>query len=368
MQNKNNKTPSSPPADGERIAKVLARAGIASRRESEKLIEAGRITLNGKVLTTPAVKVTAKDKIEFDGRRVGAKEPTRLWRYHKPNGLLTSHNDPQGRPTVFENLPAHMPRVISVGRLDLTSEGLLLLTNDGELARMLELPSTAWARRYRARAYGRITQDRLDTLKKGITIDGVPTGPIEATIDRQQGDNAWIDVTLREGKNREVRRALDTLGLRVNRLIRVSYGPFQLAVLPSGEVEEVKNRVLRDQVGHLIEIEKTRQGGTLTHRKSGKTSGKAAPRTSPAAPMPQGKGRNAKPKRKAVPAGGRDLSAKTAKKMISSRNASIAAKGNPSKAKRNTTKPRPPSKGGAGKRPNNRPNTSRGNTANKGRR
>ncbi|MEP6343446.1 MAG: pseudouridine synthase [Maricaulaceae bacterium] len=348
----------SAPTDGERIAKVLARAGIASRRDAEKLIEAGRVTLNGKVLRTPAVKVTSRDKIEFDGRRVNAKEATRLWRYHKPSGLLTSHKDPQGRPTVFEHLPEGLPRVISVGRLDMTSEGLLLLTNDGELARMLELPSTAWARRYRARAYGRITQDRLDTLKRGITIDGVPTGPIEASIDRQQGDNVWIDVTLREGKNREVRRALDTVGLRVNRLIRVSYGPFQLATLPSGDVEEVKNRVLRDQVGHLMEIEKTRQGGTLTGnspkgkkpQKSGRPN--AGGRTGDK-PMPQGKGRNAKPKRK-VP-GGRDLSTKAAKQMISSRKASIAAKGNPSKANRNTAKP-------SGNSSNSRPNNSRGNS------
>ena len=361
MQKDNNKSPTEgAPADGERIAKVLARAGIASRRDAEKLIEAGRVTLNGKVLKTPAVKVTSRDKIEFDGQRVSAKEPTRLWRYHKPSGLLTSHKDPQGRPTVFEHLPEGLPRVISVGRLDMTSEGLLLLTNDGELARMLELPSTAWARRYRARAYGRITHDRLDTLKDGIIIDGVPTGPIEATIDRQQGDNAWIDVTLREGKNREVRRALDTVGLRVNRLIRVSYGPFQLATLPSGEVEEVKNRVLRDQVGHLMEIEKTRQGGTISGRtpKGKKPMGKPSSTGRPTAkPMPQGKGRNAKPKR-ATP-GGRDLSTKAAKQMISSRKASIAAKGNPTKAGRNSAKPtgsRPKS----GSRGNNSGNTPRG--------
>ena len=365
MQKDNNKSPTEgAPADGERIAKVLARAGIASRRDAEKLIEAGRVTLNGKVLKTPAVKVTSRDKIEFDGQRVSAKEPTRLWRYHKPSGLLTSHKDPQGRPTVFEHLPEGLPRVISVGRLDMTSEGLLLLTNDGELARMLELPSTAWARRYRARAYGRITQDRLDTLKDGIIIDGVPTGPIEATIDRQQGDNAWIDVTLREGKNREVRRALDTVGLRVNRLIRVSYGPFQLATLPSGEVEEVKNRVLRDQVGHLMEIEKTRQGGTISGRtpKGKKPMGKPSSTGRPTAkPMPQGKGRNAKPKR-ATP-GGRDLSTKAAKQMISSRKASIAAKGNPTKAGRNSAKPtgsRPNSRPKSGSRGNNSSNTPRG--------
>lgn len=329
-----NAAPDSAP-QGERIAKALARAGIASRRDAEKLIAAGRVSVNGKVLETPAFKVTAKDRISVDNVPISRKEPTRLWRYHKPSGLLTSHKDPQGRPTVFQQLPKDMPRVISIGRLDMTSEGLLLLTNDGELARLLELPSTAWARRYRARAYGHITQDRLDTLKKGIMIDGIPTGPIEAVIDRQQGDNAWINVTLREGKNREVRRALDTLGLRVNRLIRVSYGPFQLATLPSGEVEEVKNRILRDQVGHLMEIEKTRQGGTITNAAGPRGGGKG--RGSKAAagskPLPQGKGRHAKPKARPQSrpqskaphkapnsaAGGRDISPKDAKKIIAER-------------------------------------------------
>ncbi len=242
--------------DGERIAKVLARAGVASRREAERLIEAGRISVNGTVLKTPAFKVTGKDKILFDGKPIAAKEPPRLWKYHKPTGMLTSHRDPEGRPTVFENLPKALPRVISVGRLDMNSEGLLLLTNDGELARALELPSTGWIRRYRARAYGKITQERLDTLKKGITIDGIKTGPIEAELERQQRDNAWIIVTIREGKNREVRRALETLDLKVNRLIRVSYGPFQLGNLERAQVEEVRPRILRDQVGHLIDIPK----------------------------------------------------------------------------------------------------------------
>ncbi len=239
--------------DGERIAKYLARSGIASRREAEKLIEDGRIKVNGKVLSTPAFKVSEKDTILFDGKPVRKSAP-RLWRYHKPSGLLTTHKDPGGRPTVFENLPKGLPRVISVGRLDMTSEGLLLLTNDGELARALELPATGWIRRYRARAHGKITQDKLDTLKKGIEIDGIPTGPIEAVLERQQRDNAWITVSIREGKNREVRRAMESLGLRVNRLIRVSYGPFQLANLKKGESEEVKNRILRDQVGHLVDI------------------------------------------------------------------------------------------------------------------
>ena len=240
--------------DGERIAKFLARSGVASRRESEKLIEAGRIKVNGKTLTTPAFKVTSKDTVLFDNSPIASKAPTRLWRYHKPDGLVTSHKDEKGRETVFDALPDDLGRVISIGRLDITSEGLLLLTNDGELARQLELPSTGWQRKYRVRAYGKVTQYDLDKLKAGIKIDGIQTGPIEAELERQKGDNAWIAVTLREGKNREVRRALDTLGLHVNRLIRVSYGPFQLGNLGKGEVEEVKARILREQVGHLVDI------------------------------------------------------------------------------------------------------------------
>ena len=251
----------SPKADGERIAKVLARAGVASRREAERMIEAGRVSVNGKVLSTPAIKVTGRDKITVDDKPVGKKEPTKLWRYHKPAGLVVSHRDEKGRQTVFEALPKSLGRVISVGRLDLTSEGLLLLTNDGELARQLELPSTGWTRHYRARAFGEVSQEQLDTLKGGITIDGVPTGPIEAVFEKQQRGNAWIGVTIREGKNREVRRALETLGLQVNRLIRTSYGPFQLGGLGKGEVEIVKPRILKDQVGHLVEIADTPVGG-----------------------------------------------------------------------------------------------------------
>jgi len=248
---------------GERIAKAMARTGVASRRESERMIEAGRVAVNGKKLTTPAFLVTPKDKITLDGAGIGSKQPPRLWRYHKPDGLLTTHRDPGGRPTVFENLPEDLPRVISVGRLDMNSEGLLLLTNDGELARMLELPSTGWARRYRARAWGKTDQFQLDKLMKGVDIDGIQTGPIEAKLDKQQGDNAWISVTIREGKNREVRRALETLNLKVNRLIRLSYGPFQLSDLLKSGIEEVPNRILRDQVGHLVDIPKARPDGML---------------------------------------------------------------------------------------------------------
>ena len=231
------------------MAKVLARAGVCSRRDAERLIAEGRVKLNGAVLDTPAVKITAKDKLLVDGRPIGAAEPTRLWRYHKPPGLVTTHSDPAGRPTVFQHLPRDLPRVISVGRLDLTSEGLLLLTNDGELARRLELPANAWRRRYRARAFGRITQEELDALKQGLTVEGVRYGPIEATLERAGAANSWIALSLAEGKNREVRRVLDALGLKVNRLIRTAYGPFQLGALAAGAVEEIPRKVLKEQLG-----------------------------------------------------------------------------------------------------------------------
>ena len=245
------------PPEAERVAKALARAGVASRREVERLIEAGRVALNGQVLTTPAVKVGRDDILTVDGAVVESAEPTRLFRYHKPAGLVTTHRDPKGRATVFEALPAGLPRVISVGRLDLSSEGLLLpLTNDGGLARALELPSSGWARRYRARARGRIDQARLDKLKDGITVEGVHYGAIEATLDKAKegpaGANLWITLTLAEGKNREVRRVLEALGLTVNRLIRVAYGPFALGTLEAGAVEEVGPRVIREQLGQVI--------------------------------------------------------------------------------------------------------------------
>jgi 23S rRNA pseudouridine2605 synthase len=241
---------------GERVAKVLARAGVASRREIERLIEAGRVALNGRVLTSPAVKVAARDILTVDGGVVNAAEATRLFRYHKPAGLMTTHRDPKGRPTVFEALPAGLPRLISVGRLDLSSEGLLLLTNDGGLARALELPSSGWKRRYRARALGRVDQGRLDALKDGTTIEGVRYGPIEASLDKlkegPRGANLWITLVLAEGRNREVRRVLEALGLKVNRLIRVAYGPFALGTLAPGVVEEVGPRVIREQLAELI--------------------------------------------------------------------------------------------------------------------
>ena len=240
------------PKTGERIAKLLARAGLCSRRDAETWVTDGRVSVNGRVITSPALDVTSNDVVLVDGQPLPAPERTRLFMYHKPRGLMTTHADPEGRPTVFDNLPEGLPRLISVGRLDFNTEGLLLLTNDGGLARTLELPDTGWLRRYRVRAYGEITQAKLDTLRDGIEVDGVRYGSIEATLERDQGDNVWILFAIREGKNREVRNVLAHLGLEVNRLIRVSYGPFQLAELAEGAVEEVKARVLREQLGDKI--------------------------------------------------------------------------------------------------------------------
>ncbi|MEL6126598.1 MAG: pseudouridine synthase [Pseudomonadota bacterium] len=233
----------------ERIAKRLARAGVASRREAERVIAAGRVRVNGQVITSPALNVGADDRIEVDGQPLAAAEPVRLWRYHKPTGLVTSARDEKGRATVFDRLPPELPRVMSVGRLDLNSEGLLLLTNDGELKRRLELPSTGWLRKYRVRVKGAPTEAMLAPVLRGITVDGERFQPMTVNIDRQQGANAWLTVGLREGRNREIRRALGAVGLEVNRLIRVSYGPFQLGELPTGAVEEIKAKVLRDQLG-----------------------------------------------------------------------------------------------------------------------
>lgn len=233
----------------ERIAKRLARAGLCSRREAETWILAGRIRLNGKALDTPAITVGPEDTIEVDGLPLQAPERTRLWLFHKPAGLVTTARDPEGRPTVFSALPKDLPRVLSIGRLDINSEGLMLLTNDGGLARILELPQTGWLRRYRVRAHGEIGQEQLDTLKDGIAVEGILYGAIEATLDRRQGANVWITLALREGKNREVKKVLGALGLTVNRLIRISFGPFQLGDLAEREVREIRGRMLRDQLG-----------------------------------------------------------------------------------------------------------------------
>lgn len=244
--------PPAKPGAPERIAKAMARAGLCSRREADRWIAEGRVNVNGQVLKTPVVNVTPADRILVDGKPLPQKEPVKLWRYYKPKGLVTTNMDPQGRPTVFDNLPPELPRVVSVGRLDFNSEGLLLLTNDGALARHMELPATGWLRRYRVRAHGRITQKDLDALQKGIEVEGVRYGAIEATVDSVQGANMWLTMSLREGKNREVRRVLASLSLEVNRLIRVSYGPFQLLDLKPGGVEAVKRRVLAEQLGpHL---------------------------------------------------------------------------------------------------------------------
>lgn len=234
---------------GERIAKRLARAGLCSRRDAERWIAEGRVKVNGRTLDTPACVVQANDLIVVDGKPIAEPERTRVWRYHKPAGLMTTHKDPEGRPTVFERLPEGMPRVISVGRLDYASEGLLLLTNDGELARKLELPSNSWIRRYRVRVHGEVDPERLLELEKGITIDGVRYGSIKALLDRQKGANAWVTVSIREGKNREVRRVFEHLGWPVLRLIRVAYGPFQLGSLEEGAAEEVPAKVFKEQLG-----------------------------------------------------------------------------------------------------------------------
>ncbi|MEL7258042.1 MAG: pseudouridine synthase [Pseudomonadota bacterium] len=242
-------TPPPKTLPGDRIAKVIARAGLASRREAERLIEAGRVKVNGKVIDRAALNVTSKDKIEVDGRPLDAPEPPRLWLYHKPTGLVTTTRDEQGRETIFDALPEDLPRVMSVGRLDLNSEGLLLLTNDGGIKRKLELPSTGWVRKYKVRLKGRPKDETFAPLRDGLVLEGERFQPMQVTLERQQGANAWVTVAIREGKNREIRRAMEAVGLQVNRLIRLSYGPFQLGQLKPGEVLEIRPRVLRDQLG-----------------------------------------------------------------------------------------------------------------------
>jgi 23S rRNA pseudouridine2605 synthase len=298
----------------ERIAKALSRAGVASRREAERMIEAGRVRVAGRVIETPATLVAPTDRIEVDGRAVAAPEAARLWLHHKPAGLVTTASDERGRPTVFDRLPPDMPRVMSVGRLDLSSEGLLLLTNDGGLKRRLELPSTGWLRRYRVRVHGAPSEEALEPLRRGLTLAGERFQPMTVALDRQQGSNAWLTIALREGRNREIRRAMEAVGLRVNRLIRVSYGPFQLGSLEPGAVEAVKQRVLRDQLGSGSDGE----GGasarsakpTGTRRADAKPravrAGRDGAKPARAAdPKPQGSGpRSRGPGRPGAPSGG----------------------------------------------------------------
>ncbi len=241
-----------PPETSERIAKRMARAGLCSRREAERWVEAGRVSVNGVMLKTPAITVSDQDRVEVDGEALPALERTRLWLFHKPAKTVTTNRDPEGRKTVYDVLPKDLPRVMSIGRLDIATEGLLLLTNDGGLARALELPATGWLRRYKVRAHGRIEQPQLDRLQEGMAVDGILYGAIEATLDRQQGDNCWLTLAFREGKNREVKNVLAALGLTVNRLIRLSYGPFQLADLEPGIVREIRGRTLREQLGERL--------------------------------------------------------------------------------------------------------------------
>lgn len=251
--------PASAADGGERIAKRIARAGLCSRREAERWILEGRVAVDGTVIESPALDVTPDQRVTVDGKPLPEPEPTRLFRWHKPRGVVTTTRDPEGRPTYLERLPPGLPRLLPVGRLDLNSEGLLLLTNDGELKRRLELPATGWTRRYRVRAFGTVDEAALARLRHGITVDGVTYGPIEARLDKVQGANVWLTVALKEGKNREVRRVLEHLGLKVNRLIRIAYGPFQLGNLPTGAIEEVPRKVLREQLGAAVADHSRRQ-------------------------------------------------------------------------------------------------------------
>ena len=289
---------------GERIAKRLARAGLCSRRDAERWIAEGRVAVNSRVLDSPACVVRPGDIVQVDGKVIPEPEPARLWRYHKPSGLVTTARDEKGRETVFDRLPPDLPRVVSIGRLDLTTEGLLLLTNDGELARFLELPATGWTRRYRVRVFGEVDERQLAALEKGPTIEGVKYGPIEAALDRIQGRNAWLTVSLKEGKNREIRKVMESLGLQVNRLIRVAYGPFQLGKLEEGAVEEVPKRVVREQIAPFFgtpEGAEPAESGTKQRAKARADAAvKAAPAKAASGGRPTGKA-DAKVDAKAAP-------------------------------------------------------------------
>jgi 23S rRNA pseudouridine2605 synthase len=282
---------------GERIAKVIARAGIASRRDAERMIAEGRVSLDGRTLTTPAVTVTGSSRITVDGKALPAAPRPRLWRYHKPRGVITSARDPEGRPTLFEQLPAGLPRLQAVGRLDFNSEGLILLTNDGGLKRRLELPANAWERRYRVRVHGRVDRASLESLAKGLTIAGTTYGPVEASLERQSASNAWLIMTLKEGKNREVRRLCEHLGLTVNRLIRVAYGPFELDRLPPGGIEAVPARLLKSELGLDADRGPPRQPQARKDKASQSTGGTGIARKPTAGPK-RGRG-PARPGRKA---------------------------------------------------------------------
>lgn len=281
-----------------RIAKAIARAGVCSRREAEKYIENGRVSLNGKTLTSPAINISPKDKVLVDGKPLPDLEPARLWRFHKPQGLVTTSKDEKGRKTIFSALPKDMPRTITIGRLDINTEGLLLLTNDGELARHLELPSTGWLRRYKVRAKGKFDAEKFESIKNGITIDGIKYGAIETNFIREQGSNCWFSMALREGKNREIKRITEHLGLTVNRLIRLSYGPFMLGDLKEGETEEIKAHIIADQLGPELAQKFNLKPSTKQAKSKGQQKRKGKPSAGPGQKNAQRKQTSNKPTRK----------------------------------------------------------------------